>query len=115
MFWIGLTLFSIIVGVSGLVLNFPNFDQGRSIMQNANMIHAVAAVLYIAMMMGHIYSALSVWKEPTAACAMTAWSTNNGPRSIIELWYNEVMAEQRRAGSAPGGGALPAGARAQRL
>ena len=54
-FWVGLCFFSIIVGVSGLVLLFPNFDQGREIMQYANIVHAVTAVFYMAMMLGHMY------------------------------------------------------------
>src|SRR5688500_18502081 len=37
-FWVGLTLFGIIISVSGLVLLFPNLDQGRVIMQYANIV-----------------------------------------------------------------------------
>ena len=40
--------------VSGLVLNFPNFDQGRSLMQTTHLVHSITAVLFMAMMMGHM-------------------------------------------------------------
>ena len=114
-FWVGLTLFTIVVGVSGLVMNFPNFDQGRTVMQNANLIHAVAAVFYIAMMMGHIYLGTIGAEGVYQTMRHDGLVDETWAKHHHELWYNEVKAEQRKAGSAPGGGALPAGARAQRL
>ena len=53
-FWVGLTLFGLVVSLSGLVLNFPNFDQGRALMQTTHLIHSITAVLFMAMMMGHM-------------------------------------------------------------
>ena len=41
--------------VTGLILHFPNFDQVRAVMIQANIIHAIAAVLVIAAALGHIY------------------------------------------------------------
>ena len=55
-FWAGVTLLSILVSVSGLVLDFPNFTQGREVMQQANVVHAIAAVLFMTMSLGHILS-----------------------------------------------------------
>ncbi|MEA3157156.1 MAG: formate dehydrogenase subunit gamma [Betaproteobacteria bacterium] len=54
-FWLGVTLLGIIVSATGLVLDFPNFGQGREAMQIANVIHAVAAVGFMALSLGHIY------------------------------------------------------------
>ncbi|HYN63740.1 MAG TPA: cytochrome b/b6 domain-containing protein, partial [Candidatus Limnocylindrales bacterium] len=54
-FWFGVVGLSVIVAWSGLILLFPNFDQPRSTMQWAWVWHAVAALLYIAMSLGHIY------------------------------------------------------------
>jgi formate dehydrogenase subunit gamma len=54
-FWGGVVVLGVIVSATGLVLDFPNFGQGREAMQLANVIHAIAAVLYIAMSLGHIY------------------------------------------------------------
>ena len=41
--------------ITGLVLDFPNFDQMRAVMILANVIHAIAAVLVVAASLGHIY------------------------------------------------------------
>ena len=54
-FWFVLVLFSTILIVSGLVLVFPNFDQPRSTMQTANIVHMVAAYLALALACVHIY------------------------------------------------------------
>ena len=54
-FWGGVVVLGIIVSATGLVLDFPNFGQGREAMQLANIIHATAAVIFMAMSLGHIY------------------------------------------------------------
>lgn len=54
-FWAGVVVLSLLVSVSGLVLNFPNFEQTREMMIVANIVHVVAAVLVMAMSLGHIF------------------------------------------------------------
>ncbi len=54
-FWLVLVLGSTVLIVTGLVLVFPNFDQTRSTMQIANIIHMIAAYLAIALACVHIY------------------------------------------------------------
>lgn len=54
-FWLGVTAMGIVVSVTGFILNFPNFEQGRELMQQANVIHAIAAVLFLTMALSHIY------------------------------------------------------------
>lgn len=54
-FWFIATFGLIGVGVSGLVLDFPNFGQSRETMQTANVIHAVLAVIWISIWFGHMY------------------------------------------------------------
>jgi formate dehydrogenase subunit gamma len=41
--------------LSGLVLDFPNFDQERELIQLSHLIHLVTAILLIAFSFGHIY------------------------------------------------------------
>src|SRR5437588_11246147 len=53
-FWIGVVVLSLIVSASGFVLDFPNFDEVRAIMIEANLVHAVPAGLIIAIALGHI-------------------------------------------------------------
>lgn len=54
-FWGGLMLLGLVVGASGLVLNFPNFGQTRAIMQLANLVHLTGATLFMLGALGHIY------------------------------------------------------------
>jgi formate dehydrogenase subunit gamma len=54
-FWVLLVVLSTVLVVSGLVLNFPNFGQGRATMQLANTVHMITAYLAMAMAAVHIY------------------------------------------------------------
>jgi formate dehydrogenase subunit gamma len=102
-FWVGLFLFTIIVGASGLILNFPNFDQGRELMQTSNIVHSVSSILFIAMIMGHIY--LGTVGVPGAYKAMRTDGKvdEQWAKEHHELWYNEVKGKgQPAAGAAPG-------------
>ena len=53
-FWL-LMLVGLVVSVSGLVLLFPNFGQGRVIMEISHVIHAIGALLLICVSLGHMY------------------------------------------------------------
>lgn len=110
-FWVGLTFFTLIVGVSGLILNFPNFDQGRAVMQNANVVHSVAAVLYIAMMIGHIYLGTVGVEGAYGGMRRDGLVDEQWAKEHHQLWYDEVMAE-KRDGAAKAAD-FPAGARTQ--
>ncbi|WP_164880796.1 formate dehydrogenase subunit gamma [Aestuariirhabdus litorea] len=53
-FWV-LVLLGLVVSGSGLVLDFPNYGQIRETMQNANLIHAISAVVLFCGSLFHIY------------------------------------------------------------
>jgi formate dehydrogenase subunit gamma len=53
-FWL-LALGGLAIGVSGLLLDFPNFGQERLALQFAHLIHAGFALLLMAGALGHIY------------------------------------------------------------
>ena len=89
-FWVGLFLFSIIVGASGLVLLFPNFDQGRLMMQYANIIHAVTAVLFIGMIFGHIYLGTVGLEGAYQNMRHDGLVDEQWAKEHHEYWYNEV-------------------------
>ena len=101
-FWVGLFLLSIAVGVTGVILDFPNFGQGRGTMQLATVVHAVAAVLYVALSFGHIYMG-TVGVEG----AYDSMRIRGGDGSVDEAWakehheywYNEALVNRGRAGS----------------
>jgi formate dehydrogenase subunit gamma len=90
-FWVGLFLFTIIVGVSGVVLLFPNFDQGRMIMQYANIVHAVTAVVYIAMMCGHMYLGTVGLEGAYENMRHDGLVDETWAKEHHEYWYNDVM------------------------
>ena len=54
-FWIGVTILGLIVGVSGLVLDFPGLGQIRQDMQLAHIVHSIGAILFMSLSLGHIY------------------------------------------------------------
>jgi formate dehydrogenase subunit gamma len=56
-FWVGVLLLGGVVVASGLVLDklVPGWGETRGQMQVAHMVHAVAAVLMMALFLGHIY------------------------------------------------------------
>src|ERR1700730_2060968 len=47
--------FGVILVVTGFILDFPNFDQTRRVMQQANLVHMIAALLGITVAFFHIY------------------------------------------------------------
>ena len=88
-FWGGVFLLSIIVAVSGLILDFPNFDQGRSIMQQANVIHAIAAVLFIAASLGHIYMG-TIGVDGAYESMRNGTVDETWAKEHHEVWYNDI-------------------------
>jgi formate dehydrogenase subunit gamma len=115
-FWFGLGLLTVVVSATGLILNFPNFDQGRTLMQDANIIHSVSAVLYIAMMMGHMYLGSIGMQGAYQAMRYDGLVDEQWAKEHHALWYEDLIGERSRAGADRiGGGSLPTGAPAQRL
>src|SRR5947207_4633756 len=54
-FWGGAMLLGAIVAASGLILDFPKFNQTRYTMQLANTVHVIAATCFMLGAMGHVY------------------------------------------------------------
>jgi len=94
-FWFGVTLLGIVSGATGLVLDFPNFEQARSIMQQANVVHAISAMLFIAMALAHIYigtiGAEAAYESMRHGVVDEAWAKEHH-----ETWYEEVKAGKSR-------------------
>jgi formate dehydrogenase subunit gamma len=111
-FWVGLGVLAVVAGASGLILNFPNFDQGRTVMQTAQIVHAVSGVLFIALMLSHIYMG-TIGTEGSLEAMREGTVDEQWAKEHHLLWYEEVVRAQRRGEAA--GGSLPAGAPAQRL
>jgi formate dehydrogenase subunit gamma len=100
-FWIGVVVLSLAVSVTGLILNFPNFEQTRSVMIQANIIHAIAAVAVIALAIGHIYMG-TVGVEGAYRSMRNGYVDESWAKEHHELWYEDVKAGRVKAGTATG-------------
>ena len=88
-FWGGVAFLGIIVSLSGFVLDFPVFGQGRYTMQIANLIHLIGALLFIAGSFGHIYMG-TVGAEGAFAAMKDGEVDETWAKEHHELWYEEV-------------------------
>lgn len=105
-FWIGVLVLGVTASASGLVLDFPNFEQTRSIMQLANVVHVVATVLMMAMALGHIYMG-TVGVEGAFDAMKTGQVDEAWAKEHHEDWYHEVKNAPRNSAT---GGPVPAAA-----
>jgi formate dehydrogenase subunit gamma len=104
-FWVGVVVLSVIVTWSGVILLFPNFDQSRALMQDAWIWHAGAALLYVAISLGHIYLG-TIGLEGSYQAMRTGQVDEAWAKEHHEIWYDEVKSGKREGA----GGAMPAGA-----
>jgi len=91
LFWVMVVAIGITLSVTGLILDFPNFNQTRQTMQLANVIHMIVGMLGIIMVTGHIY--LGTIGMAGALDAMrTGYVDETWAKEHHEYWYNEVKA-----------------------
>ena len=93
-FWGGLVLLGVVMSVTGLILDFPNWNQTREAMQQANLIHVIAAVLFTAAAFGHIYMGtigmVGAYRAMSDGYVDEAWAKEHHA-----LWYEEVKQGKR--------------------
>lgn len=80
------------IGVTGLILDFPNFGQSRLTMQVAHVIHASLAVLFIAASFGHIYIG-TIGAEGTFEGMWSGQVDASWAKQHQDLWYEEKIKE----------------------
>ncbi len=92
-FWGGVLVLGFIVVASGLVLDMlvPGLAYLRSDMQIAHMIHAVAAVLMMAMFLGHIYMG-TIGMKGAYSAMRTGYVDEGWAKEHHRLWYDDVRA-----------------------
>ena len=95
-FWGGALVMGLTVGVSGLVLDFPNFDQTRSTMQLANIVHLIATTLFMLGTMGHIYlgtlGVAGAYDGMRTGQVDETWAKEHHP-----YWYEDVKSGKVKA------------------
>lgn len=109
-FWLGVTALGVVSSITGFILDFSNFGQGRLLMQQANVIHAISSILFIAMGLAHIYIG-TIGTEGAYASMRTGSIDETWAKEHHEYWYNE---EKARQGRAPGGAPSTAAASAMK-
>jgi formate dehydrogenase subunit gamma len=92
---------SLIVSASGLVLDFPNFDQVRAVMIEANLVHAVTAGAVMAISLGHIYLG-SIGLEGAYDAMRYGYVDEAWAKEHHEYWYNDIKSGKIKAGTASG-------------
>lgn len=93
MFWWGMCVPGLAIVGSGLVLDklLPGLAYLRGDMQIAHMIHAVAAMLMMAALVGHIY--MGIWGVRGALKAMQTGQVDEAwAKEHHSLWYEDIKA-----------------------
>jgi formate dehydrogenase subunit gamma len=105
-FWGGVVLLGATVSVTGLILDFPNWNQSREAMQQANVIHGIAAVLFVSASFLHIYLGTigmqGAYRSMRDGLVDETWAKEHH-----SLWYDEVK-QGKRPEKIAGGSAQPA-------
>jgi formate dehydrogenase subunit gamma len=104
LFWIGVFVVGLTVVGSGVVLDklLPNLLYTRDQMQIAHMIHAAAAVVMLAMFLGHIYIG-TIGMKGALDGMRTGYVDEAWAKEHHELWYDDI-----RAGKIPAQRSTPA-------
>ena len=108
-FWIAV-LGGIVICVTGLILDFAVFGQGRVLMELSHVLHSIVALLVITVSFGHIYLGTAgvegTLDSMTKGHVDEAWA-----RSHHDRWYAEVKAAEAEAQEtqADGGGGTATG------
>ena len=101
-FWGGVFFLGIVIVSSGFVLDklVPGLVYERSTMQIAHMIHAVSAVLMMAMFLGHIYIGTlgmqGAYKGMATGYVDEAWAKEHH-----EYWYDDIKSGKVAAQRSP--------------
>ena len=93
-YWLSLAA-GIAVSVSGLLLLFPFYETNIADMQLAQGVHAVVAILFVALILGHIY--IGTLGMEGAFEAMGSGEVDlNWAKEHHDLWLAQQLAKERR-------------------
>ena len=95
------------VSVSGYLLLFPFYVTDIAGMQVAQVVHAVIAVLFVALILGHIYIG-TLGMEGAFKAMWTGEVDLNWAKEHHDLWLEDLLARDRPAAARPSRSATPA-------
>lgn len=93
-FWGGVIGLGLVSSASGLVLDFPNFDQTRSTMMTANIVHVIAAIWFISWSFTHIYLG-TVGTTGAYEGMRNGYVDETYAREHAQYWYDDVKSGRR--------------------
>ena len=99
MFWLALSA-GAVVSASGYLLLFPFYATSITGMQIANVIHSVGAILFIALILGHIYIG-TIGMEGAFEAMWTGEVDFNWAKEHHNLWLEEELAKGESVDHAP--------------
>ncbi len=92
-FWLGVVVLGLTVIISGFILLFPNMGfQTREIMAWSQVVHAVAALVWIALFFGHAYIG-TIGTEGAFEGMARGRVDTNWAKQHHDLWYEEIVAK----------------------
>jgi formate dehydrogenase subunit gamma len=100
LFWLMVVGAGITLAVTGLILDFPNFNQTRQTMQIANVVHMIAGLFGAILVSGHIYLG-TIGMRGALDAMRTGYVDEAWAKDHHEYWYNDVKAGRVPAGTAP--------------
>jgi len=93
-FWGGVIGLGIVSSASGLVLDFPNFDQTRSTMMLANTVHVISGIWFISWSLTHIYLG-TVGTTGAYEGMRNGYVDETWAKEHAQYWYEDVKAGRR--------------------
>ena len=97
LFWLMVVVIGITLCVTGLILDFPNFNQTRATMQLANVVHMVAGIAGTILVAGHIYLG-TIGMKGALDAMRTGYVDEAWAKEHHEYWYNDIKAGRIPAG-----------------
>lgn len=95
-FWTA-TLAGIALSVSGILLSFPDDLGTRNLLHQAELTHAIAALIFIGFGIGHIYLG-TIGTEGALEGMVTGDVDENWARTHHDLWLADLEAEKGKTG-----------------
>ena len=92
-FW-SLATMGLALCFSGLVLDFPNFDQQRELLQISHIIHVLTAIVLISFAFGHIYIG-TVGTEGALEGMVTGKVDTAWAKQHHDLWLKELEQQEK--------------------
>jgi formate dehydrogenase subunit gamma len=106
-FWLSIVVFGILISASGLLLLFPNWNTTRELMAEANLVHGVVGVLFVAASFAHIYMG-TIGTEGAYEGMRNGYVDETWAKEHHALWYDDVKNAANKPAAPASGAAQPA-------